>query len=188
LAIPSDTGLVAPATTLAVAAAEADLAAEERTLALERRSIFGAPSLVAGFETGDPTGSEPGMLPTLGVSIPLPLLNQNRGPIAVARANRDRAQARLEIARRESSEQFARAVRERNAAMERAARGSQLVQSANRISVMSRTAYVEGAAGLPAVLESQRDAREALGRYIDDLAAANLADAALRLAAAVESP
>jgi hypothetical protein len=41
---------------------------------------------------------------------------------------------------------------------------------------------------LPAVLESQRNAREALGRYIDDLAAANLAEAALRLAAAVESP
>jgi cobalt-zinc-cadmium efflux system outer membrane protein len=188
LALPADTIVAAPGKTLAVLAAEADLAAGERTLALESRAFLPAPSLVAGFETGDPSGFEGGLLPIVGISIPLPLLNRNRGPIAVARANRDRAFAKLAIARRESAEQIARAERERSAALLRAARGRMLVLSANRITGMSRRAYLEGAAGFPAVLESQRNAREALGRYIDDLAAANLAAAALRLAAAVEVP
>ena len=53
---------------------------------------------------------------------------------------------------------------------------------------MSRTAYVEGASGLPAVLEAQRNAREALARYIDDLAAANLAAAAVHLYTASVAP
>jgi outer membrane protein, heavy metal efflux system len=188
LAPPADSIVAAPGKTLAVLAAEADLAAGERTLDLESRAFLPAPSLVAGFETGDPSGFEGGLLPIVGVSIPLPLLNRNRGPIAVARANRDRALAKLAIARRESAEQIARAERERGAALLRAERGRMLVLSANRITGMSYRAYLEGAAGFPAVLESQRNARDALGRYIDDLAAANLAEAALRLAAAMEEP
>src|SRR6185503_905415 len=93
------------AVTLAVAAAEADLAAAERTLSLESRALLPSPTLIGGIETGDPSGSEPGMLPAFGVSLPLPLLSQNRGPTAVARANRDRALARLEVTRRESAGQ-----------------------------------------------------------------------------------
>jgi cobalt-zinc-cadmium efflux system outer membrane protein len=188
LAPPADTIVAAPGVTLAVLAAEADLASGERTLSLEQRAFLPAPSFIAGFETGDPSGFEGGLLPTLGLSIPLPLLNRNRGPIAVARANRDRALSKLAVARRESAQQIARAQLERGSALARAERGRLLVLSANRITGMSRRAYFEGAAGFPAVLESQRNAREALGRYIDDLAAAHLAEAALRLAAAVEAP
>src|SRR5947208_133744 len=80
----------------------AALAAGERALALERRSVFAAPSVQVGFETGDPTGAEPGVLPTIGISLPLPLLSQNRGAVALAAARRDRARAELEVARRES--------------------------------------------------------------------------------------
>ena len=167
-------------TALAVAAAEAALAGEEQGLALERRSWFAAPSLLLGFETHDPTGGEPGFLPTIGIALPVPLFNQNRGPVALAQANRDRALAELNVVRRESAAQIAAAARDRQAALERSDRGRRLVQSANRVASMSLTAYAEGAAGLPAVLESQRNAREALGHYIDDLAAANVADAALR--------
>jgi hypothetical protein len=54
---------------------------------------------------------------------------------------------------------------------------------------MSLQAYAEGAVALANVLEAQRNAREALGRYIDDLAAADVAAAALRLlTAAPEEP
>lgn len=189
LSLPAESPLATGGPTLAVAAARADLDAEERNLSFESRSRLPVPSLIAGFETGDPNGSGGGvLLPTIGVSLPLPLLNQNRGPIGVARANRDRAQARLAVAERESMVQIARALRERGGAVERATRAAQLVQSANRITAMSRTAYVEGAAGLASVLEAQRNARDVLGRYIDDLATANLADAALRLAAAEQMP
>ena len=45
---------------------------------------------------------------------------------------------------------------------------------------MSLTAYREGAQGLPFVLESQRNAREILNQYIDDLAEAWIATATLR--------
>ena len=46
---------------------------------------------------------------------------------------------------------------------------------------MSLQAYAEGAVALANVLEAHRNAREALGRYIDDLAAAAAAAATLRL-------
>jgi cobalt-zinc-cadmium efflux system outer membrane protein len=188
LALPSRATPAAGGSTLAIAAAQADLAAEERTFLLERRNMFPAPSLTAGFETGDPSGAENGILPIVGLSIPLPLFNQNRGPVAVARANRDRAVAKLEVARRESAAQITRAERERTAALDRADRGRLLVESANRVTAMSRVAYVEGAAGLATVIESRRTARETIGRFIDDVAAANLAEAALRLATTAEAP
>ena len=46
---------------------------------------------------------------------------------------------------------------------------------------MSLTAYREGAASLPNVLEAQRNARDVRGQYIDDLAAAWIATAELRV-------
>ncbi len=56
-----------------------------------------------------------------------------------------------------------------------------LVESANRIVSMSLVAYREGAQGLPAVLEAQRNARDILTQYINDLADAWIATATLRL-------
>jgi hypothetical protein len=55
------------------------------------------------------------------------------------------------------------------------------------VAAMSLTAYAEGAVALPSVLEAQRQAREALGHLIDDLAAASTADAAVRLFTASEA-
>jgi outer membrane protein TolC len=46
---------------------------------------------------------------------------------------------------------------------------------------MSLVAYREGAASLPNVLEAQRSARDVRGQYIDDLAAAWIATAELRV-------
>jgi outer membrane protein TolC len=46
---------------------------------------------------------------------------------------------------------------------------------------MSLTAYREGAMSLPDVLAAQRTARDALAQYIDDLAAAWIATAELRV-------
>ncbi|HWC73030.1 MAG TPA: hypothetical protein VG454_03760, partial [Gemmatimonadales bacterium] len=55
-----------------------------------------------------------------------------------------------------------------------------LVASANRVAAMSLQAYSEGAVALANVLEAQRNAREILARYIDDLAAADTAARTLR--------
>ena len=46
---------------------------------------------------------------------------------------------------------------------------------------ISLRAYSEGAAALASVLEAQRNAREILARYIDDLAAADAATRAVKL-------
>jgi cobalt-zinc-cadmium efflux system outer membrane protein len=166
---------------LTVAAAEADLVSAEQTLAMERRSVLAAPSLAFGFENHDPTGAETGVLPTFGVAIALPLFDRNRGGIALASAARDRAQATLDVARRESGAAVARAAREAEVARMRAVRDASLLVNAERLAAMALAAYAEGAASLPSVLEAQRNARDALGRYVDDVAAALTASHALRL-------
>jgi cobalt-zinc-cadmium efflux system outer membrane protein len=180
LTLPLSTqAMPAPTQTLPVAAAEQRVTAAELGVSVQRRSIFAPFSVQAGIENGDP--GEPGILPTFGLSIPLPLLNRNRGPIAQAEAERERARAELALARVETQAALGRATRERNLAFEKIRRDRLLVESANRIAAMSLTAYREGAQGLPAVLEAQRNAREILSQYIDDLADAWIATATLRL-------
>jgi cobalt-zinc-cadmium efflux system outer membrane protein len=164
---------------LPVAAAELSVSAAELALRAERRSILTPFSIQAGVEHGDP--SEPGLLPTFGVSIPLPLLNRNRGPIAQAVAERGRAVAELALARLETRAAIGRAVRARELALEKIDRDRLLLEAAERIETMSLTGYREGAAGLPAVLEAQRNARGILSQYIDDIAEAWIAIATLRL-------
>src|SRR2546425_8982495 len=81
-----------------------------RTLSLAHRSVFAAPSLQVGFDTDDP-GGQRGLLPTIGFSLPLPLFNWNGGEVRQAAAARDRAQASLDLARRETGSEQARARR-----------------------------------------------------------------------------
>jgi cobalt-zinc-cadmium efflux system outer membrane protein len=173
---PADSGLP-----LNVAAAQAVLRSEEQGIRLARRSVFASPSVTVGFETGDPTGSETGILPLVGFSVPLPFFNWNGAGIALAVANRDRARVELALAQREGGAERSRAIREQLAAQQRADRDRRLLGSAQRVASMSLTAYAEGAVSLANVLEARRAAREALAQYIDDLAAANNAAAAIRL-------
>jgi outer membrane protein, heavy metal efflux system len=168
-------------TPLPVAAAEQSLTAAQLAARLEHRNVLGSPSLLAGFETRDPSGAESGILPTFGFSIPVPLLNRNRGPIVQAEAERARAVAQLALVRLESEAQIARAFRERDAFLARVVRDQALVMSANRVAAMSITAYRAGAASLPNVFEAQRNAREVLKQYIDDIAAVWNATSTLRL-------
>jgi cobalt-zinc-cadmium efflux system outer membrane protein len=168
-----------PVRALPVAAAELALTAADLSVRAQRRSVFTPFSIQAGIEHGDP--SQPGILPTFGVSIPLPLLNRNRGPIALAEAERERARAELALARIETQSAIGRAIRSRNLALEKIQRDRLLVESATRIAAMSLTAYREGAQGLPAVLEAQRNARDILSQYIDDLATAWIATATVGL-------
>jgi cobalt-zinc-cadmium efflux system outer membrane protein len=187
---PSDslarlTSILAPVASrgvpLAVAAAEEDVRSAEQSLSLERRGIWSGLALQAGVESHDPTGSETGLLPTFGLSIPLPFFSQNRGAIALAAADRERARVELETVRRESASLIARARRELAAAATRAARDRELVASADRVARMSLQAYAEGAYPLANVLEAQRNARDVLAQLIDDTAAVSGAASALRL-------
>ena len=173
---------------LRVAAAAAALSAADAQVALEKRSRFGTPSLTAGVEKGDPTGSQPQVLPTIGVALPIPFPGRNKGVVQAAEAERARAIAVLAFAQLESQRQIARATRDRVAAENRVARDRQLLATAERVAVLALTAYREGASPLPNVLEARRNARDVMAQYIDDVAALWTAIAAQKLVTLTERP
>jgi cobalt-zinc-cadmium efflux system outer membrane protein len=165
---------------LPIAAAEASLRSADRSLAFSRRSRF-APNLELGFDTGDPSSPTPhALLPVVGFSLPLPLLNWSGGEVMRAAAERDRAAAQLDLTRRETTAAVVRARRNLAAARSRLGRAEGLVESANQVASMSLRAYSEGAVALASVLEAQRNAREIVARYIGDLAAADAAARVVR--------
>jgi cobalt-zinc-cadmium efflux system outer membrane protein len=176
---------------LLVASSEAALQSATLTLRLQHRSVWGSPGVIVGFETGDPTGAEPGLLPTVGLSLPLPIFNRNRGPVAEAEAERDRAAAEVQVVTVESRTQLAVARAEWRAASSRLGRDASLVQRADRVAALAVTAYTEGASPLANVLGAQRSARDVRSQYIDDMANLLIAGATLRLftlTTATESP
>jgi cobalt-zinc-cadmium efflux system outer membrane protein len=181
LAVPADSIVARIGQPLPIAAAEAALRSASLAVRLQRRSLFAATSLTAGFETHDPAGDERGILPVIGFSIPFPIFNRNSAQVAVAQAEQFRAQAERDVAVLETRSAIARTERERAIALANVARDRTLVASANRVAALSLTAYREGAAPLATAIEAQRNAREILAQYIDDLAAAWIATAALRV-------
>jgi len=190
--LPSDSLTVIPAadTPVAVslneASAEASVNAASLNARLQRRSVWSQFSVALGFEHGDP--DQPGILPTFGIGVGLPLFDRNRGAIALADAERARAQATLVLARVEMRNALAHALRERENAVSKVARDQRLIASANRVTAMSLSAYREGASSLANVLEAQRSAREIISQYIDDLAAAWIATAELRVFSLTSTP
>jgi len=165
---------------LPVAAAAASLRSAERTVGFTRASLF-APSFQIGLDKGDPGSATPSqLLPVIGFSLPVPLFNWSGGEVTRATAERDRARAELDLARRESDAAVMGARRALAAARDRLRRSAALVESANRVATMSLQAYSEGAVPLANVLEAQRNAREIVARYIDDLAATDTAARTLR--------
>jgi cobalt-zinc-cadmium efflux system outer membrane protein len=168
-------------TPLLISAAEEESRAADLSLTLEKRRLLAAPSLSLGFESHDPSLDHSSVLPTIGISLPLPLFNQNGAAVMAAAAQRDRARAMLAAARIDIMLALARARRSQAVATERAARSQRLVDGANRVAELSLLAYREGAAALPSVLEAQRTAREALQNYVEDVAAARNAAGLVRL-------
>jgi cobalt-zinc-cadmium efflux system outer membrane protein len=164
---------------LQVAAGQQSVMAAEGTLKAEHRSVFGTPSIMAGIETHEPGGTGDEILPTFGFTIPVPLLNRNKGGIAKANAELRRARAQLSVTQIEYSAALTKMQRQRATALARAARDRILLESANRVASMSVVAYREGEFPLSNVLEAQRSARDVLRQYIDDVADAWNADAAL---------
>ena len=173
-------GAVSPANAPSVQAAAATLSAAELGVVVQQRSAFQLPSITAGVEFGDPSGAEPGLLPTFGLAFPLPLFSRNQGPIAEAQAEREHARILLMAARLDTRRRLIEGTREREQLIAKVVRDRDLVVRAQRVADRSLTAYREGASALPAVLEARRSAREVLTQYIDDLAALLTVNAELR--------
>jgi cobalt-zinc-cadmium efflux system outer membrane protein len=185
---PADGAVTQAGSTLPVVAAEASLQSAQLSVALQHRSIWAGTGIMFGVETGDPGGTGSSLLPTFGISIPLPFFDRNRGAIAQAEADRQRAEAELALTRVETQTEIAHATRERANALGRIGRDRITITSANQVATMSLTAYREGAMALSNVLEAQRTAREVLAQYVDDLAAAWIATATLRALTVPPSP
>ncbi len=169
------------AATPTVAAASAALTAAEQTLAFQRRSVFGLPAIQFGFETKDPTGSEKGILPTVGIVLPIPLFNRNGGAIEAAHAEVTRAQADLAIARLDASAQLSRAYRTRTVAEGRIVRDRTILDAATRNVSMAERAYAEGQMAIGDILEARRAQHDAQAQYVTDLVAANVGAALIRV-------
>lgn len=182
---PTDSLTATPAadppagTTLLEASAAAMRDAAVVNVGLQRRAMWPQLSVSFGLEHGDPDVH--GALPTVGVGIGLPLFDRNRGGIAMAEAERARAQAELERTGVEMRNAYAHALRERENALRKVARDQELMASGDRIAAMAITAYREGVSSLPNVLTAQQSARGVMAQYIDDLAAAWIATAELRV-------
>lgn len=166
--------------TLPIAAANEDLTAARLGLRLQKRSVLSPFGINAGFEFAG-SADEPGLLPTVGITIPIPFLNRNRGAVAEAQAGFARARAQLEVTRLESSLAIAQAMRTQRMQQSRIERDRILFASANRVAAMSLTSFKEGAAPLASVLEARRASRDVLSRYIDDTAESWITLARLRV-------
>lgn len=166
--------------TLPVAAATEQLNAARLGLRLQRKSVLSPFGINAGVEFGGAV-DEPGILPTVGLTLPFPFLNRNRGGIAEAEASLARARAELDLARLESDVAIAQARRTQAMQQARIERDRLLVAGAIRVAEMSLTSYREGAAPLASVLEARRTSRDVLARYIDDTAESWITLARLRV-------
>lgn len=166
---------------LRVAAAAATLRSREREVDLARRRKALVPSLLVGADMQALAGESNRPLPLFGLSVPVPLFNRYGGDVAFAEAQRERAAIELLAARIESRADLARAHATRDVASERVRRGQAAASTARRVAARALTAYQEGEAALPFVLQAQRSARETLSQLTDALAAAASAQAAIRL-------
>ncbi len=184
LAATPSTGTAA---TLPVAAATEAVTAARLGLRVQRKSVLSPFGINAGFETGG-SADDKGILPTVGVTLPIPFLNRNRGAVAEAEAGLARARAELSLAKLESDVAIAEARRTQQMQRSRIERDRILVASANRVAAMSLTSYREGAAPLAFVLEARRTSRDVLARYIDDTAEMWITLARLRVLTMTAEP
>jgi cobalt-zinc-cadmium efflux system outer membrane protein len=158
------TPLTGPAFSPAVAAARAERDAAERRIALERARR--APDLavsfgVRQFQSDDSTAA------VLGLSVPLPLFDRNRGSVAAAMANAQAAQARLAMAQAEQDGDRRAATAQVAAAGQTLDASRQAEDAASEAYRLARIGYDAGRLPLSELLAARRDLIAARGRAVD---------------------
>lgn len=152
-----------------VQAAQARLIASEAATASERRMLLREVGAMVGTKTSAGSSSF-----VAGFTLPLPLLDQNRGNIASARAEADAARFDLEQTRRSAdadlfaAQNAARILAQRVAAFGAAGNIRYLARAeeARRIAL---AAYREGGTSLLQVIDAARAWREARTSYFETL-------------------
>jgi cobalt-zinc-cadmium efflux system outer membrane protein len=186
--LPLDTAITAQAHRLArpeVQAARARLAASEVATASERRMLLREVGAMVGTKNSGGSSSL-----VAGFTLPFPLLDQNRGSIMTARAERDAAQFELEQENRNADADLFGAERAATILSRRvAAFGTGRVgylaraEDARRIAL---GAYREGGTSLLQVIDAARAWREARSSYFETLFAQHRAVLRLLVAEGID--
>jgi outer membrane protein, heavy metal efflux system len=163
-----ETALLGATARADVRAAEAEIAAAEATLALQRRLRVPDVTLSGGYKQ-QADGYRGAVA---GVSVPLPLLDRNRGAIAEAGANLAAARTRRELALRGAESEIRRAWDARRSLEERMRSiGEALLPESAGLLETARIAYAEGEMSLLELLDAAdayRSARESASELIAD--------------------
>jgi outer membrane protein, heavy metal efflux system len=157
-----ETALLAAAGRADVRAAEAEVEAAEAVTTLQRRLRIPDVTLSGGFKH-QADGYQGAVV---GVSVPLPLWDRNRGGIAEAEANLAAARTRRELALRSAESEIRRAWEARRSLEERMrVIGETLLPESAGLLETARLAYAEGEMSLVELLDAAdayRGAREAV--------------------------
>ncbi len=177
---------IAPAGTLALAAARADATTAEAQVRLARSQRIPDVTLSASARRLEATND---VAAVFGVSIPIPLFNSGRASVTQARAQSDQAQAIRRAAELDTAQDIARAqVEVANAATSARNASGPALASATEAARIARIGYREGKFGQLDLLDAERTLSETRTAAIDALATYHDAKARLeRLVAAAPS-
>jgi outer membrane protein, heavy metal efflux system len=163
-----ETALLTAAGRADVRAAEAEIEAAEAVLTLQRRLRIPDVTLSGGYKH-QADGYQGAVV---GVSVPLPLWDRNRGGIAEAEANLAAARTRRELALRRAESEIRRAWETRRSIEERRRLiGETLLPESAGLLGTARLAYAEGEMSLIELLDAAdayRGAREAVTALLTD--------------------
>ena len=167
-ALELDAALLAGAGRAEIAAAGAEIEAARRALELQRRERVPDLTVSAGFK--EQAGGVRGGV--FGVSLPVPLFDRNRGPIAVAHAELDAAILRRDLARLRIDGEVRRAWETYRSLDERARTlGRTLLPESAGLLETARVAYAEGEMTLLELLDAAdayRSARASVNEILRD--------------------
>jgi cobalt-zinc-cadmium efflux system outer membrane protein len=159
-----------------VLAAEADLSQSQFELRLQKARRIPDPTLSLLVEHNPPGGGPPVDTFGLGVSLPLPLWNFNRGEIKTAEATVDRSALAFAKAKAQAASDIANAQAAYHEASERLHRyQNQILPRSRKVRESIAYAYEKGGATLLDLLEAERadnDARLATAQATSDAASA----------------
>jgi outer membrane protein, heavy metal efflux system len=165
-AVGEETALLTAAGRADVRATEAEIEAAEAALTLQRRLRIPDVTLSGGYKH-QADGYQGAII---GVSVPLPLWDRNRGGIAEAEANLAAARTRRELALRGAESEIRRAWETRRSLEERMrVIGATLLPESAGLLETARLAYAEGEMSLVELLDAAdayRDARESVTRLL----------------------
>ncbi|KPL69852.1 transporter [Erythrobacter sp. SG61-1L] len=153
--------------TLAMAAAEADLAIADAGVRLARAQRVPDLTVGAGARYMRDTGDTAALF---SISIPLPLFNNGRAAVAQASSERLRAEAQQRVTAIEVDQAIARAQAEAaNAATTAATASGPALQAADEAARIARIGYREGKFGQLELLDAERTLSETRRAAIDAL-------------------